>query len=74
MPFILRKISKNQDTRFALHFTDRVERALESYGPLLQLMKLSDPADLRLWLADTKYGVVLLVVFFCMSRPLALLQ
>ena len=74
MPFVLRKISKNQDTRFALHFTDRVERALESYGPLLQLMKLSDPADLRLWLADTKYGVVLLVVFFCMSRPLALLQ
>ena len=47
---------------------------MESYGPLLQLMKLSDPADLRLWLADTKYGVVLLVVFFCMSRPLALLQ
>ena len=73
-PFVLKKISKNQDTRFALHFTCRVERALESYGPLLDLMKKNDPNDLRLWLADTKYGVFLLIVFFCISRPLTLLQ
>ena len=30
--------------------------------------------DLRLWLADTKYGVVLLLVFYCVSQPLAIMQ
>ena len=73
-PFVLKKISKDQDTRFALHFTNRVERALKSYGPLLQIMKENNPNDVRLWLADTKYGVCLLFVFFCISRPLTLLQ
>ena len=53
----LRKINRDQDTRFALHFSLRVDRALISYGPLLELMKTSDSNDIRLWLADTKYGV-----------------
>ena len=73
-PFVLRKIKKNQDTRFSLHFTARVGRALESYGPLLQVMKQSTESDLRLWLVDTKYGVILLFVFYCISLPLTLLQ
>ena len=30
--------------------------------------------DLRLWLADTKYGVLLLLMFFCISQPFARLQ
>ena len=73
-PFVLRKIKKDQTTRFSLHFTTRVSRTLESYGPLLQLMTENDQHDLRLWLADTKYGVMLLLMFFCISKPLATLQ
>ena len=68
-PFVLRKIKKDQATRFALHFTTRVERTLESYGPLLQLMVENNRNDLRLWLANTKYGVMLLLMFFCISQP-----
>ena len=74
IPFVLRKISKNQDTRFALHFTHRVERALESFGPLLHLLKLSNPTDLRLWIVDTKYGVALVLLFYCPSLRLTNLQ
>ena len=73
-PFQLRKVKLDQDTRFAFHFSARVERALVSYGPLLKLLKASNENDIRLWIADTKYGVQLLSMFYCISRPLVLLQ
>ena len=37
-------------------------------------MKETSAHDLRLFLADTKYGVALLLIFYCISLPLALLQ
>ena len=37
--FVLGKIIKDQATKFAIHFTSRVERTLQSYGPLLQLIR-----------------------------------
>ena len=49
-------------------------RLLESFGPLLDLMKLSNPTDQCLWIVDTKYGVALVLLFYCLSLLLSKFQ